>query len=492
MSKIGVDVGGTFTDVMVVEEGDEGSSLRVFKTPSTPQNPEEGVVEGLKQVGEETGTSLDSVGYLSHGTTVATNAVLERDWSETALVTTRGFRDVLEIARQTREDLYDLQTEKTHPVVERDLRYEVSERVDEDGEVVEPVDEDEVREVAEELKEKDIESVAVSFLFSFENPEHEERVAEILRDEGVESNISLSSEVLPEIREYERTLVTSLNAVLKPVMSRYIRGLEEDNRGLGVPAELNVMQSSGGVFSAEDAREKPVNTLLSGPAAGVKGASYVAGLRDENDIITLDMGGTSCDVSVVTDSEPVVSSEVEVGGYDVGVRSVDVHTVGAGGGSVAWVDEGGALRVGPRSAGARPGPVCYGRGGEEVTTTDAHYVLGRLEPDFLDDPEPRSEVIEVLRDEIAEPLGMEVEEAAEGVLDVANARMARALRVVSVERGYDPRDFSLVAFGGAGPLHASSLASELDIPRVVVPRAAGVLSALGLLTSDVVHDLGVS
>jgi len=478
--RVGVDIGGTFTDLVTIEDGE----VSVTKTPSTPSAPEQGVVNGL----DDSIGNFDDVSFLSHGTTVATNAVLEGTWAETALVTTAGFRDVLEIGRQDRPDIYDFQAEKPEPVVPRDRRFEVPERLDERGNTYQDLDEDAVRALGAELAENGIESVAVSLLFAFENDDHEQRVAELLREAGVDASLSLSSEVLPEIREYERTLTTSLNAALKPVMDEYVGNLTERVRDRGIGTELKIMQSNGGLITADAARQRPVNTLLSGPAGGVRGATYVAGRRGIDDLITMDMGGTSCDVSLVEGGDPVVSTDVEVGDYTVSVPMIDIHTVGSGGGSIAWVDAGGALRVGPRSAGADPGPVSYDRGGTKPTTTDAHVLLGRLDPGrFLEDGgDP--DAVNAAFSELADELGMSAEEAAQGVLDVANANMERALRVVSVERGYDPRDFALVAFGGAGPLHACKLAADLDIPEVVVPGAAGVLSALGLLVSDVLYD----
>ncbi|AGB14756.1 N-methylhydantoinase A/acetone carboxylase, beta subunit [Halovivax ruber XH-70] len=511
--RIGVDVGGTFTDVVAVRDGE----LTVTKTPSTPASPDEGVVDGLELSRDAAGYAVADVADLAHGTTVATNAVLERDWADVALVTTEGFRDALAIGRQDRPDIYDYTVSKPEPVVPRRRRFEVTERLDERGEVRTALDEASVRAVADELP-AEIESIAVSLLFAFENDAHERRVAEILEDElGGDGDtvdesgdspvsLSLSSDVRPEIREYERTLVTALNAALKPVMDAYVGRLEEAVADRGIEPALRIMQSNGGTIGADRARTRPVNTLLSGPAAGVRGAAHVAGLRGEGDVITMDMGGTSCDVSLVRDGDPTVTTGLEIGEYPVAVPSIDVHTIGAGGGSIAWVDDGGALRVGPRSAGAKPGPVCYGRGGTQPTVTDAQVLCGRLDPSrFLDEAGGPSEsangaeasggdgerggidrdaVEDAVAEHVAEPLGLSVAEAAEGILDVANASMERALRVVSVEAGHDPRDFGLVAYGGAGPAHAAALAESLSIPRVLVPRTAGVLSALGLLVSD--------
>ncbi len=507
--RVGVDVGGTFTDVVTVRDG----TVDVTKTPSTPDAPDEGVVDGLEQHQvadggaveqgtsdsgpEGDGFSDEAVTFFAHGTTVATNAVLEREWADTALLTTEGFRDALEIGRQARPDIYDFDVVKPDPIVPRERRLEVPERLDERGRVDRPLETDALDAVVDRLRELDPEpeSVAVSLLFAFENPDHERGVRDRLEASPLECSISISSDVLPEIREYERTLATSLNAALKPVMDTYLGRLSDGLEDRGVPTSLEIMQSNGGLIRAERARERPINTLLSGPAAGVQGAAHVAGLGGLEDVLTMDMGGTSCDVSVVQGGAPAVSTDVEVGEYPVGVPMVSIHTIGAGGGSIAWIDDGGALRVGPTSAGAVPGPICYGRGGEQPTVTDAHLLLGRLDPEALLSADLEADVDTVeqrFRDALAEPLGMGVREAAQGVLDVANANMERALRVVSVEQGHDPRDFGLVAFGGAGPLHATALAEGLDVPTVVVPRTAGVLSALGLLITDHIHDFSTS
>jgi N-methylhydantoinase A len=487
-ARVGVDVGGTFTDVVTVANG----RARVTKVPSTPGAPEEGVLAGVEAGVAAADIVPDDVDFFAHGTTVATNAVLEGEWADTALLTTEGFRDALEIGRQDRPDLYDLGGTKPDPIVPRDRRYGIEERLDERGDVLTDLSEESVRRGVREFP-GDVESVAVSLLFSFENDAHERRVREIVHAER-DLPVSLSSEVLPEIREYERTLATALDAALRPVMADYLGALEPRIDGFGIPAGVQVMGSNGGSMAAETARERPVRTLLSGPAAGVRGAAHVASLSGVADAITMDMGGTSCDVSLVSGGEPVVSTEVTVGPYPVSIPMVDVHTIGAGGGSIAWIDGGGALRVGPRSAGADPGPICYGRGGAEPTVTDAHFLLGRLDPTRFDAAlsADREAVRAGIEEHVAAPLGIGVREAAAGILEVANANTERALRIVSVERGHDPRDLGLVAFGGAGPLHAAELAAALDVPRVLVPRAAGALSALGLLTSDVVYDYGTS
>ncbi|MEZ3115432.1 hydantoinase/oxoprolinase family protein [Halobaculum sp. MBLA0147] len=510
--RVGADVGGTFTDLVTVADG----TVTVEKVPSTPGAPADGVVDGLAASAADPA----AIGFLGHGTTVATNAVLEGEWADTALVTTEGFADALEIGRQTRPDIYDFRATRPDPVVPRDRRHGVPERLDERGGVVEPLDEDAVRTLGRELAAEPVESVAVATLFAFENPTHERRIAELLRDAGVEAPISLSSTVLPEIREYERTLATALNAGLVPVFDEYVGSLAAETTAMGIEAPLRIMGSNGGLMAVDAARERPVETLLSGPAAGVRAAAYVAaragsgadeapnptggtgtatpadgpGSAGYDDVLTMDVGGTSCDVSVVTDGEPAVSTETTVGDYPVAVPTVDVHTVGAGGGSIAHVDAGGALRVGPQSAGADPGPVCYGRGGTEPTVTDAHLLLGRLDPEaFVADAlDADAADVRAAFEPLADELGQSVRETAAGVIEVANAATERALRVVSVERGHDPREFALVAYGGAGPLHAAALADRLDVPEVIVPRAAGVLSALGLLVSDVTYDYASS
>lgn len=486
--KVGVDIGGTFTDVLVAT-GD--GSLDVIKTPSHPDAPEQGVVDGLSKIPDTGDRSLSALESLSHGTTVATNAVLEGNWAETALVTTAGFRDVLEIGRQDRPDLYDLQAEKPTPVVPRRRRYEVPGRLTQNGTVIEEFDTAQAREVARTIANSGVSAVAVCFLNAFEDPRHERRMRDLLEAECDGVSVTLSSDILPEIREYERTTTTAMSASLEPVMDRYLDQLNTALDNMGVPASLNVMQSNGGIITANTAREKAINTLLSGPAAGVEGAAYVGRSVGFENIITMDMGGTSCDVSIVPDGAPVRSAELEVGRYPIRIPMVDVHTIGNGGGSIARIDSGGALRVGPLSAGAQPGPICYGRGGEEVTITDAHAMLGRVDPTaFLGDGLGVGDdaLTDAFESGLCDSLGRTPEQVAQDVIDVTNANMQRALKVISTERGHDPREFTLVAFGGAGPLHATALARDLNIGQVLIPRHAGVLSALGLLVSDTVYD----
>jgi N-methylhydantoinase A len=471
----GVDTGGTFTDIVLLQDG----KLKVFKVLSTPDDPSRAILSGLGQL-----NAMRDLHVLVHGSTVATNAVLERKGVRTALITTAGFRDVLEIGRQTRPKLYDLRVQKVPPLVPRSRRLEVVERLNERGEVLIPLDEASLQNALAALQEQEIDAVAISLLFSFVNPAHEQRVAEAVRATG--RYVSASCEVLPEFREYERTSTVVLNAYIGPLIDRYLERLEQE---LPAHALLRIMQSNGGSISSVMARREAARTLLSGPAAGVVGAAFVARASNFSQIITLDIGGTSTDVALVDDTM-TETTEGKIGGYPTKLPMIDIHTVGAGGGSMAWFDLGGALRVGPASMGADPGPAAYGRGGDEATVTDAHVVLGRLIPDaflggamYLDVEEATSVI-----GKIAHRLGTSLEEAALGIIRIVNANMEAAIRVISVERGGDPRNFTLVAFGGAGPLHACELAAALRIPRVLIPATPGVLSALGMLIADILKD----
>lgn len=489
--RVGIDIGGTFTDVVVLTDGE----ITIEKTPTTPESPAVGALAGLEAGLETAGVSPAAVTGLSHGTTVTTNALLEGDLADTALVTTEGFRDVLEIGRQDRPELYALDQSKPDPIVPREHCFTVAERLDERGNILTELDEAEARATLNSIPDSDIDSVAIALLFAFENETHERQLTTWMAEIAPDISVSTSSEVLPEIREYERTLATAINAGLKPVMDQYLAALETAIDDRGIPASLWIMQSNGGLVGPDRVRERPITTVLSGPAAGVQGAAHVAARSGYEDVITMDMGGTSCDVSLVTDEDVVVNTEGTVGEYPIGVPMVDVHTVGAGGGSIAWIDDGGALSVGPRSAGADPGPVCYGRGGTRPTVTDAQLVLGRLDPDGMLSAElsaDESAVREAIAEHIADPLGQDVQSAARGIIRVANANMERAIREVTVERGHDPRHFALVAFGGAGPIHAGALARKLDIETVLVPPTAGVLSAHGLGVTDLVSDYSTS
>jgi N-methylhydantoinase A len=473
-TSLGVDVGGTFTDFFLYHDG----GVAVYKRPSTPDDPSRAVLEGLAEVG----WSPDEI---VHGSTVATNAVLERKGARTALITTRGFRDVLEIGRQTRPKLYELEPRRPPPLVPGELRFEASERIDRDGAVLDPLAAAAVERLLDRIARlrPRVESLAVCFLFSFLKPDHERLVAQAARRRGFDC--SASFEVLPEYREYERTSTTVLNAYVAPVMRRYLSRLEA---GLGRGPRLRIMQSNGGSASPQTAGRLAATTLLSGPAGGVVGAFRVARAAGLDRIITLDMGGTSTDVSLC-DGDMPFTAESTIDGLPLRLPAVDVHTVGAGGGSIARLDAGGALRVGPESAGADPGPACYGRG-SLPTVTDAHLLLGGLLPDrFLGGRMPLSvDAARRAMRPIARAYGGDVARAAEAVVRVANVNMERALRAVSVERGHDPRRVTLVAFGGAGPLHACELAAALGIARVLVPANAGVLSAFGMAAAPVTRD----
>ncbi len=485
---IGIDIGGTFTDIVVLEP--RTGRLAFLKTPSTPLHLEEGVVRGLEALREDMGLRIQDAKRVIHGSTVATNALLEGKWARTALITTEGFRDVLEIGRQNRPHIYDLTAQRPRPIVPRKLRFEVPERLDYQGRVIRPLDEASVVELGELLEGGPVQAVAVCLLFSYANDTHEGRVRELLK-RRLNLPITVSSDILPEFREYERTSTTVVNASLRPVIGDYLERLEKEGRRLGLEMDWQIMQSNAGITSSRGAEEQPVRIVLSGPAAGVEGARLVGEQAGFPDLITLDMGGTSTDVSLIKQGRVSVTTDGEIAGHPIKVPMVDIHTIGAGGGSIAWVDRGGALRVGPESAGADPGPACYNRGGREPTVTDAHLLLGRLSPanatgGWFDLERSRAE--QAIREKVADPLGMDIETAAEGMLRVADANMERALRLISVERGHDAREFALLAFGGTGPLHAVKLASMLGIRKVLVPATAGVLSALGLVGTELAHD----
>jgi N-methylhydantoinase A len=479
-ARLGVDVGGTFTDVVILADG----RLITAKVPSTPSDQSEGVLAGV-EAADFDAADLEA---FAHGMTVATNALLERSGARLALVTTEGFRDVLEIGRQNRPSLYDLTRDRPPPLVPRELRFTVRERMGPEGEIT-ALDEDDLARAVTAVREADVESVAVCLLFAFLHPEHERRVGEALRAELDGVHVSLSSEVLPEFREFERFATTAADAYLAPRLSAYLGQLAERASDAGLPAPL-VMQSSGGVVDLESAARQAAACVLSGPAGGVVGAAYAAAASGYEDVLTFDMGGTSTDVAPVIGGEAQTTTDSVVAGVPLKLPMVDVHTVSAGGGSIAWADAGGALRVGPQSAGAEPGPAAYGAGGEDPTVTDANLFLGYLEDGATLGGEVvlRRELAEDALERLGSELGLDALETALGIVRVANAEMTRALRVISVERGLDPRDFALVAFGGAGAMHACALADELGMRTLIVPKAAGVLSALGLAISDVRRD----
>ena len=504
--RLGVDVGGTFTDAILLNEST--GEILTGKVPSTPSDPSDGFLNVVERMLDRGAVAPEAVRYVVHGTTVATNAIIEGHLSRTAFITTDGFRDLLEIQTGIRPTLYDLQFEKLQPLVPRYLSFGVPERLDFRGDVLVPLDEDAVRTVAERIRDEGVESIAVCLLHSYINPEHEKRIGEILQEVSPSALYSLSSDVAPEFREYFRASTTVINAAIRPVVSRYLDNIQSRVRGSGVKGELLVMQSSGGVLTFEAAIERPVFMVESGPAAGVIAASNLGKTLGYENVISFDMGGTTAKVGLIEDGTPRVTKEYEVGGtaattehgsrgsgYPIRTPVIDLVEIGAGGGSIAWIDSGGILRVGPHSAGADPGPVCYGQGGTEPTITDANLVLGRISADYFLGGEIRLDADaarRAIREKCAEQLDMSVEEVALGIVEIANNAMVGALRRVSVQRGYDPRDFLLVAFGGAGPVHANRLAAELEIPRVLVPMSPGTTSAMGLLVTDIKHDYSVA
>lgn len=489
MLKLGVDVGGTFTDLVMIDE--KNGEINLTKVLSTPRNPDQGVLNGIKKMTKLFSMKAADIDFLIHGTTVATNALIERKGVETALIVTKGFKDILHIGRQVRPKLYDFFERRADPFIRRKFRYEVPERTLYTGEVELPLDEIAVRSVADELAKNKIGVVAVCLLHSYINPSHEVRVREILKEKIPSLRVCLSSEILPEFKEYERMSTTVINAYVMPIIETYLLRILKSIRHQGVKSDLHIMQSNGGVMTSETASQKSVHTVLSGPAAGVLGGIEISKLIDEKNIITIDMGGTSFDVSLAYQGRPTFTMENDIDGHVIKVPMIDIKTLGAGGGSIAWIDAGGALQVGPESSGSDPGPVCYCRGGKNPTVSDANVVLGYLNPKSFAGGELTLDVDsakKVIKEKIADPMGLSLEEAAEGILKVVNATMIRGIRLVSVEKGYDPREFSLVCFGGAGPVHAIRLAQELKIPKIIVPEAAGVCCALGLLMADFRHD----
>jgi N-methylhydantoinase A len=498
--RVAIDIGGTFTDATLVDE--ESGIATIAKVLTTPADPSEGFMRAFERaLGER---DAARVGSVVHATTVATNAIIEGKIARSGFVTTEGFRDLLEIARQVRPTLYDTQFTKTPPLVPRDRAVAVRERLGPAGEVLVELDDESVREAAAVLARERVESVAVCLLHSYVNPEHERRIGEILAEELPGVPVSLSSDVAPEFREYLRASTTVINAVVRPVVERYLGRIEARLADAGVTATLLVMQSSGGVFGSAAAARRPVFMVESGPAAGVIASAHLGATVGIPDILSFDMGGTTAKVGLVQDGEPSVTKDYNVGGhagagigrmslsgYPVRTPVVDLVEIGAGGGSIAWVDSGGLLRVGPQSAGADPGPVCYGRGGTEPTVTDANVVLGRLNPAFFLGGEMGLDVDAAraaIEERLATPLRLTVTEAAYGIVEIANAAMVNALHLISVQRGYDPRDFVLVAFGGAGPVHANAIAREAEMPRLLVPPSPGIFSATGLLTTDLKRD----
>lgn len=484
--RLTVDTGGTFTDFCLLGSNGE---IDVYKEPSTPDDPSRAVLEGVKRISRQNGIPTEQIDLFLHGTTVATNAILERKGACLALVTTKGFKDIIFIGRQDRPHLYNFQHRKPRPLVSRNLVFEVNERVLADGSVAVSLGEEDTASAVAQIAEAGVESVAICLLHAYVNPVHEMLLKRVLQQKLPHVFVTVSSEILPEFREYERTSTTVLNAFVRPIVDKYLGKLEKNLKSAGI-SRLYIMQSNGGVVDAALAREQSARTVLSGPAGGVLAGVCLARLTGYKNLITADMGGTSMDIALIRKGEPRFTTEGSIEGYPLRLPMLDVHTVGAGGGSIAWMDHGGALRVGPQSAGAFPGPACYNCGGQDPTVTDANLVLGRLNPeDFAGATTLRPELAQrAIIDKVGRPLGLGPQEAAEGIIRVVNATMVRAIRVVSVQKGHDPRDFTLMAFGGAGPLHAVELAKELGIPRVLIPAYPGVTSAWGMLSADVRHD----
>ncbi len=481
----GIDVGGTFTDLVLLEP--HSRALRLAKVPTTPENQSFGVMAALA-AGQADLTALD---LIVHGTTTTTNAVLERKLARTGLITTQGFRDVLELGRRTRPAPYGM-TGTFRPIIPRDLRLEVPERMDATGTVLTPLDEDALRAALTTLLAAKCESLVIHFLHSYANPAHELRAAEIAREVWPNANVTAGHELLAESREFERGVTAAVNASVQPLLTRYVDRLRGELERGGYTNDLLIVNGNGGMVSSRFVAREAAKTVMSGPASGVMAAAYTGRRAGEPNLITYDMGGTSTDVSLIRDATPAVSSEIEVEyAMPIHLPMVDVRTVGAGGGSIARITDAGLLEVGPESAGAMPGPICYGRGGEEPTISDANLLLGRLNPDTLfsvDNSISMEHVAAIFEAKIGIPLGLDAHEAAAAVIRVANARMAGATRMVSVSLGIDPRDFALFAFGGAGPLHAVAIARELGIPRVLIPGRPGITNALGCVVADLRHD----
>jgi N-methylhydantoinase A len=492
--RLGVDVGGTFTDLLLVE--DESGAMYRVKTPSTPTDPSEGVLVGVRRICEESGVASSDVAYVQHGTTIATNAMLEATGARVGLITTRGFKQILHLARsQTPGPLagWIIMLKPDPPAALEDTR-EARERMSAQGEPIEPVDQDQVQEIVLELVESGVETLTVSLINSYANPSHEREIRDLIHRHYPDFPVTISSDVLPEFREYERTLTACLNSYVRPRVEAYVRHLRSSLTQTGVAGELNILRSDAGLMTTEVASENPIYGILSGPAGGVAGALHVASRAGFDNILTFDMGGTSTDVALCQDGQVTIERQTEVP-YGWGlpgevipikVPSVNVRSVGAGGGSIAHVPEvTGALRVGPQSAGADPGPACYGKGGVEPTVTDANVIVGHLPPQLLGGEIPLDiEAAKTAVKKVGDALGLDVQQAAEGILDIVNENMAGALRLVSVQRGYDPRDFALVAFGGAGPMHANAVAKVMGSFPVLVPPAPGLLCATGDLVAD--------
>jgi N-methylhydantoinase A len=481
--RVSADIGGTFTDFVITD--DETGRVFTGKVPTTSDNPASGVMEGLRDLIDDP----DDIGFLVHGTTVGLNAFLERKGARVLLIMTEGVRDAYTIARGDRKELYALQYRKPERLVPRRDVHEVRERMKWDGTELEPLHEEDFEPIIHKIEDEGIDAVAVCFVHSYAYPEHEVQAREILKEALPDVSVTLSHEIAREWREYERASSAVMNAYIAPIMERYLRSLEDEMHELGVETTLHIMQSSGGVMTVEAAHDQPVYTLLSGPVGGTAGGTALSEALNRPNLLCVDMGGTSFDMSLVVDGRPTLTSETELEGLPLLMSIVDIHTIGAGGGTLAWL-EAGAVRVGPQSAGADPGPVCYDRGGTQPTVTDANLFLKRLGPDSLLGGKMalNEEKTALAIQEMAEEVGLDDVVFAEGMLTIINAKMADAMRTITVEQGIDPRDFSLVAFGGAGPMHAVWLARELEIDEVIVPRTPGTFSAWGMLQTDVRHD----
>ena len=485
--RIGVDVGGTNTDICAIDE--ETGELLVYKLPSSLYDQSDAVVKGVKILADENGFEGQDVSRFMHGTTVATNAILEGRGAKTALITTKGFRDLLEIGRQKRPDLYDLQADKIRTLVTRDLRYEINERMNYKGEILSELSEDEILKIVEELKDAGAEAIAIMFLNAYLNPVNENRLKTIIAEKLPDTFLTVSSDLSRQFREYERLCGTVLNSFVGPEVKKYMRNLKSTLESIGI-RNIYINHSNGGLMSIDESMEFPVKTALSGPAAGVVGAQFITDMIDEKDLITVDIGGTSTDISLVVNGKFTASDEKTISGYPVRIPSIDISTIGAGGGSIGWIDSGGILKVGPQSAGANPGPACYMLGGENATITDARVVLGHLNNEALlagrlpIDADLSFKAVQKLADKI----GMDVYETAKGIVSVSNANIIREIKNVTVEKGYNPSEFCLVPFGGSGPLHAAELIEEMMIEKSLIPKAPGLLAAYGLLTEDMRRD----
>ena len=487
--RLSVDVGGTFTDIVLFD--DEKKQIHTTKVSSTPQDQSIGLIEGIEKICRQVGIDYNKITYFIHGTTVATNALLERKGAKTALIVTEGFRDVFEIGRQSRPDLYNFWMSRPKPPIPRHMIFEVPERILFDGKVEKELDEKAAYEVCERIRAIGAESVAVCFINSYRNGKNELAMKRILSEKLHDLPVSISYEVLPEIKEYERICTTAVNAYLMPKVQSYINNLVVRKDALGVIPKLHVMQSNGGIMSAEVAGLRSVHTVFSGPAGGVLGGMYIAQLTNEKNVITLDMGGTSTDIVLIENNNMRLTTDGEIGSFPIKVPMIDMHTIGTGGGSIAWIDAGGTLRLGPQSAGANPGPACYNIGGDKPTVSDCNLLLGRLDPDMFLGGEKKlypENSAEAVRKNVADILDLDTTEAAMGIIKIADSNMCGGVKVISTQRGYDLREFSLISFGGAGSLHAANIARELGMKKVIVPMYPGNFSAIGAELAEVRYD----